>query len=154
MRHDIVTAKTTTEQIKIFCEFADQFKTDFYEKPLLKFLDLPFVSVCAFLREKYCLEDGEQILRPKYFYAIGSDCDDALIFTLGLFLAAEIPKEFIYIVEAKESASATDFVHIFCALFDPKTKKYIWFDNLPGTDFNKLNYSMDQIRITPLTKYI
>lgn len=114
---------------------------------------MDFSDVCEFLRSKYLLEVGEQILRPAFFYAIGGDCDDATIFTIALFRAAGIEKKNIFIVEAKETPQSRDFVHIFCALRDPNTQKLIWFDNLPGTEFNRSAYSMKQLRITPLTDY-
>lgn len=154
MQHDVVTVRTAHEQIKIFCEFAEKFKTDFQEKDLRKFLDMEFSQLCSFLRSHYCLEKGEQILRPKYFAEISSDCDDATIFCIACFRAAGIDKKNIFLVEAKETAQSEDYVHIFCALRDPETKEFLWFDNLPGTEFNRLDYSAQQIRITPLAKYI
>jgi len=154
MRHEIVYADTAHDQIKIFCEMADEFKTDFQFEEMKKFLTMDFEKVCAFLRSKYLREQGEQILRPYYFYKIGSDCDDAFCFTVSLWLAAGVPKSDIYVVEAKERDTDKNYCHIFCALKNPKSGKLIWFDNLPGTEFNRLDYPRERIRATPLTDYI
>lgn len=114
---------------------------------------MDFRDVCAFLRKKYLRETGEQNLRPYFFYKIGSDCDDALIFTIALFLAAGIPRQDIYICEAKEHDDDENYCHIFSALRKPGGN-YIWFDNLPGTEFNRLDYPMERVRISPLTDYL
>lgn len=154
MQHEILYAESSFDQIRIFCEFAEKHKTDFQLPGMRKFLEMPLSELCKFVRSKYLRESGEQILRPIYFAKIGSDCDDGTIFIISCFLAAGIQKKDIYIVEAKENPQEKEYVHIFCALKDPINGKMLWLDNLPGTEFNRLGYSMAQIRITPLTDYI
>lgn len=154
MQHKILYAKTPFEQIQIFCEMAEDYQGDFQFPEMKKFLTMDFKNVCAFLRSKYLREQGEQILRPYYFYKIGSDCDDAFCFMVALWLAAGVPKSDIYVCEAKESETDKNYCHIFAALKDPKSGKMIWFDNLPGTEFNRLDYPLSRVRVTPLTDYI
>lgn len=154
MRHEIRYVNTTQEQIELFCRFARDHQTDFKLPHMKKFLKMDFQQLCNFVTSKYLRETGEQILRPAFFAEIGSDCDDATIFLIALFLAAGIDEKDILIVEAKESPNEKEYVHIFCALKDPNTGKPIWFDNLPGTEFNRIPYSMKQLRITPLTDYL
>lgn len=124
-----------------------------------QFLDMPFPQIFEFVKRQYTLEQGEQIIRPKYYYELSQkgypsgDCDDGTIFIVALFLCAGYPAEKIIICEAKESATDRDYCHIFAAI-ETQSGQRIYFDNLPQSKFNQLDYAANCMRFSRVSEYI
>ena len=157
MRETIFTVSTDREQVELFCNWAEKYKTDFNLPELKQFQNMTLESVCKFLIKNYHTERGEIILRPSIYYEMtqtlghGLDCDDAFIFMAALMRSVKIPKEYILVCEASETVGG-DFVHIFAAL--ETRKKIIWLDNLPGCKFNQLDYPKNKLRVTRFSDYV
>lgn len=150
MNHSTEIVKTTREQIRAFCRFASEFKNDHAGT---KFPDMPFEELRKFLKKKYLLEEGEQILRPKIFAAIGGDCDDAFIFCASLLLFCGVPAKNIYAVEARADKDS-EWTHILCAVADGQGGK-IYLDCLPESiaDAEEF-YGTENLRARSLAEFI
>jgi len=150
MSHTTETVRTTSEQIKVFCRWASEFRNDHAGT---EFPDMPFEELRKFLRKKYLLEDGEQILRPKIFAQIGGDCDDAFIFITSLLLFCGVHPRNIFAVEARGDRDS-EWTHILCAVDDGDGRK-IYFDCLPESiaDAEKF-YGKENLRARSVANYI
>jgi len=112
-----------------------------------------FGELRKFLRKKYLLEEGEQILRPKIYAEIGGDCDDAFIFVSSLMLFSGVNPRNIYAVEARAD-SDSEWTHILCAVDDGHGGK-VYFDCLPGSigDAEKY-YGKENLRARRLSEFL
>jgi hypothetical protein len=144
---------TPFQQVREFCRFAKKYSSDYNQKPLSKYLDADLYDVWKTVQDKYLLEQGEQILRPFYFFQVGGDCDDQCIALTSLFLAVGCSPHNIFICEAKERASDEHYCHIFCAIADPKGG-VIWLDALPESKYNQLDYPESCLKITRMSDYL
>lgn len=136
-----------------FCKFAKKYSTDYLQTPLSKYLDADLYDVWKIVQSKYLVEQGEQILRPFYFFQVGGDCDDQCIALTALLLAAGCNPHNIFICEAKENARDEHYCHIFCAIANPRGG-VVWLDALPESRFNELDYSDDCLKITRMSDYL
>lgn len=101
--------------------------------------------------DRYTLEEGEQILRPLFFWSIGGDCDDgAIMWWSALRWSGFKPSE-ILVCEAREPGEIL-YGHIFAGVV--YRGKKIYLDNLPGCVFGKLHYPQGQYRITKMSDYL
>lgn len=153
VKRAVVEVYTPFQQVKEFCRFAKQYSNDFQRKPLSKYLDADIYDVWKDVKKKYLMEQGEQILRPFYFDQVGGDCDDQCIFLTSLFLAVGCSPHNIFICEAKEKPTDEHYCHIFCAIADPRGG-VIWLDALPESEFNRLDYPQDCVKITRMSDYL
>jgi len=150
MAHETETVQTTKQQITVFCKWAMQHRDDFAET---EFPDMPFSELRKFLKKKYTLEEGEQILRPKIFAAIGGDCDDAFIFVTALMLFSGVDRRNIYAVEARGDRDS-EWTHILCAVDDGEGGK-IYFDCLPESiDDAEEFYGKENLRARAISNYL
>lgn len=159
MRERILTVDSDFEQIQAFCRMAEKYKSDFQNSELSFFQNQPMKKTFQWVVSKYQREEGEQILRPKLYYALSqsgqaSDCDDGFIFWAALLRSVNIPADEIFVCEAKDKASDDFYMHIFAGVQNPKTGKPIWLDNLPGCKFNVLDYPPNRFRFSPMSNYI
>lgn len=150
MRHGFQNVETEFEQIQTFVQFANKYKTDFLTPDLRHFLDMDLRDLFEFTKSKYLLEEGEQILRPKYFARIGGDCDDCTIWYLAAFLCAGVKPENLFIVLARLPGGPWE--HIFCALWHEQ--KIIFLDNLPDSEFDKVPYAAEDMQFSRVTDYL
>lgn len=145
---------TEREQVERFVKFAREFRSDFYSLDMRHFLSLPLPEIHKFVCRQYTLEEGEQLIRPKYYYALAQagfksgDCDDGTIFIASLLMAAGVPYDQIKIIEVKQNASDENYCHIFCAW------NSIYMDNLPDSIFNVNPYAKNRIRETTAADYL
>jgi hypothetical protein len=151
VRRDSVNVQTDFQQIQEFCKFAEKWKTDFALPELRHLVDTELKLIFRQIRERYNLEDGEQILRPKYFWQIGSDCDDQLIFWLSLFRFCGVPKSKILVIEARQPGD-DHYEHIFAGLYN--AGEIIFLDCLPDSEFNKIPYSENDVRVSLMSDYV
>jgi Holliday junction resolvase len=152
MREDITEVETEFEQVQRFVQFADRWKSDFRLAEMRHFLTQDLEKTFAFVVSRYTLEEDEQILRPLYFARIGSDCDDQFIFWVALMLAVNFPKKDLLAVEVKETSKEDIYCHILAAL--RIGGKIIFLDGLPGSQFGKVDYEADQMRIRSIEKFL
>ena len=152
-KETIVEVYTPFQQVKEFCRFAKKYSSDFHKAPLSKYLDADLHDVWKIVQKKYLMEQGEQILRPYYFDQVGGDCDDQCIFLTSLFLAVGCSPHNIFICEAKEVETDEHYCHIFCAIADPRGG-VVWLDALPGSEFNRLDYPQECVKITRMSDYL
>lgn len=151
------TVYTDFEQVQRFVRFANKYKTDFLRSDMQQFLDMPMCKLFDFVRGQYTLEEGEQIIRPMHYANLAEkgyqsgDCDDATIFLVSLWLNI-LPADQILICEAKQEAQDENYCHIFMAV--EINGKRIYFDNLPESQFNKLDYRPNCLRITRAADYL
>ena len=150
MAHETETVQTTRQQIAVFCKWAMQYREDFAGT---NFPDMPASELRKFLKKKYTLEEGEQILRPKIFAAIGGDCDDAFIFVTALMLFCGVDRRHIFAVEARGD-SDSEWTHILCAVSDGAGGK-IYFDCLPESwDDAEKFYGEENLRARRISEYL
>ena len=157
MRREVFTVKTDFDQVQLFCQWAEKFKSDFHREPLNAFLSYDLKRVFDWLIENYHTENGEVILRPLLYWQMvqdkghGLDCDDAFIFMASMLRAVGVKKKDIFVVEVSEPPALDEYVHIFPALQMPG--KILWLDNLPGCKFGNLNYARECVRLTKFSEY-
>lgn len=146
LTHNIRTVATGKQQIAAFLRFAYRFRND---HSTLEFKDMSFDTLRKFLQSAYKLEEGEQILRSRYFWALGGDCDDAAIFCWALMFHERIPFDKILVCEAR-AHSGQGFTHIFAGLENPVGDD-IFFDCLKEYDGD---YADENLRITRASDYV
>lgn len=153
MRHGIESVDSQADQVRLFVQFAAKHSSDFNTHALAEFFNYDIKTIWRFVQSKYLLETEEQIIRPLFYAQVGGDCDDGFIFIVSFLLAGGISPDKIFVVEAKENFSDDYFCHIFPAVKDERGRM-IWLDNLPQSKFNRLDYSENLIKITPVSKYL
>lgn len=154
MPEEIYTVKTSDEQIQVFCQFAEKYKSDFDFPPCKKYQDMPLTDVYKAVLKKYTLEEGEQIIRPLIYEQLGKragDCDDATIFWISLLRSVGFTQNEILICEAKEDDTG-EYCHIFTGL--KLRDGILWIDNLPGTKLGVLDYPRHRVRVTRMSDYL
>ena len=149
----IIEVYTPFQQVREFCRFAKKHSIDWQRGSLRKYLDADLYDIWREVQKKYLLEQGEQILRPFYFMKVGGDCDDQCIALTSLFLAVGCSPHNIFICEAKEVATEEHYCHIFCAIADPRGG-VIWLDALPESEYNRLDYPENCLKITRMSDYL
>ena len=152
-QESIIEVYTPFQQVREFCRFAKKHSIDWQRGDLRKYLDADLYDIWKDVQKKYLLEQGEQILRPYYFMKVGGDCDDQCIALTSLFIAVGCSPHNIFICEAKEVATDEHYCHIFCAIADPRGG-VIWLDALPESEFNRLDYPQDCLKITRMSDYL
>jgi hypothetical protein len=141
------------EQIQVFCQFAETYKDDYLTDFLAPIRTWPLRKFFNEIKKRYCREVGEQILRPLYYWqdGVGGDCDDASIQYMSFFRAAGISPDKIIICEAREPENDY-YSHIFIAL--ARGYERIWLDNLPNSQFNRLDYPGELVRLSLMSDYL
>jgi len=152
MRETIYNVKTPKEQIQTFVKFAQNYADDYFTDELSEIRNWSLEKLFREIRKRYRTEEGEQILRPLYYWAdgVGGDCDDACIQYIGFFTAAGIPDHRQLILEAREPENEY-YTHIFNGLETPRGVMIL--DNLPKTRFNVLEYPPELVRISRVSDY-
>lgn len=143
--------QTEEQQVRLFCRFAEQYKTDFDLPQLRHIQKMKMGEIFNFVIERYTQEEGEQILRPAFFASIGGDCDDGSIFWWALLRWAGVPASDILVCEAREPGEDL-YCHIFAGVVHEEKK--IFLDNLPGCRFGKADYPAAQLRVTRMSNYL
>lgn len=154
MREIKIYANTPFEQVQAFCRFAEKFKSDFFTDELSAIRTWSLEKLFREIRARYLREQGEQIIRPLYYWqdGVGGDCDDASIQYMAYFRAAGIPPEKIIVCEAREPQNDY-YSHIFTAL-EKDDGSLIWLDNLPESKFNRLDYPPELVRLSRMSDYL
>lgn len=158
MPPEVFTVKTDFEQVQLFCQWAEKYKSDFHKEPLRKFWSYDLKDVFTWLIDNYHTERGEIILRPLLYYNMvqekghALDCDDAFIFMSSMLRSIGVKKSDLYVVEVSEPPKLDEYVHIFPALQMPQ--KILWLDNLPGCKYGKLHYPRECVRLTKFSDYV
>lgn len=154
MRQKTYQVSTPTEQIATFCQFAEKFKSDYLTDELEPIRSWSLRELWRQIQARYLREQGEQIIRPLYYWrdGVGGDCDDATIQFMAYFRAAGVPPENIIICEAREPQNDY-YSHIFAALQNDDGS-IIWLDNLPESRFNVLDYPGELVRLTRMVDYL
>ncbi len=152
-QESIIEVYTPFQQVREFCRFAKKHSIDWQRGDLRKYLDADLYDIWKDVQKKYLLEQGEQILRPYYFMKVGGDCDDQCIALISLFISVGCSPHNIFICEAKEVATDEHYCHIFCAIADPRGG-VIWLDALPESQYNRLDYPQNCLKITRMSDYL
>ena len=153
MREVKINASTPFEQVQAFCRFAEKFKSDFFSDELSAIRTWSLEKLLREIRARYLREQGEQIIRPLYYWldGVGGDCDDATVQYMAYFRACRVPAQNIIVSEAREPENDY-YTHIFCAL--ETEKGLIILDNLPESQFNRLDYPPELCRFTRMSEYL
>ena len=152
-QESIIEVYTPFQQVREFCRFAKKHSIDWQRGDLRKYLDADLYDIWKDVQKKYLLEQGEQILRPYYFMKVGGDYDDQCIALISLFISVGCSPHNIFICEAKEVATDEHYCHIFCAIADPRGG-VIWLDALPESQYNRLDYPQNCLKITRMSDYL
>lgn len=154
MRENRIAVSTPMEQLETFCQFAEKHKGDYLTEYLAPIRAWSLKQLFTEIRARYLREQGEQIIRPLYYWqdGVGGDCDDASIQYMAYFRAAGIPPEKIIVCEAREPQNDY-YSHIFTAL-EKDDGSLIWLDNLPESKFNRLDYPPELCRFTRMSEYL
>lgn len=153
MTETVYSVETPKEQIETFVKFARRYADDFFSDVLAPIRSMSLPQLFNQIKKRYRLEEGEQILRPLYYWAdgVGGDCDDAFCQYVGFFTACGVPASRQIIFEAKEE-NAEYYSHIFNGLETPQG--IIYLDNLPHARFNVLEYPPHLVRMSRVSDYI
>lgn len=153
MREVKINASTPFQQVQAFCRFAEKFKSDFFTDELSAIRTWSLEKLFREIRARYLREQGEQIIRPLYYWrdGVGGDCDDAFIQYTAFFLSAGVPAQNIIVCEAREPQNDY-YSHIFSALDTPRG--VVILDNLPESKFNQLDYPGELVRFTRVSEYL
>lgn len=158
MAEFIYDVKTDEEQVALFMQFAEKYKSDFYTAPLKQFQTADAEDVFAWLVRNYRREVGEIIVRPKFYFEMvqklghGLDCDDATIFWCALLRSVGVKPEQILIAEVADERNPDSYCHIFCGV--EVGNDVVWLDNLPGSRYGVHAYDSDLMQITRMSDYL
>lgn len=158
MTEESHTVTTDEEQVRLFMQFAEKYKSDFYEPPLSQFQTADARDVFKWLIKNYRREVGEIIVRPKIYFEMvqkvghGLDCDDATIFWCALLRSVDVPAEKIYIAEVADEKDPESFCHIFCGV--KVGQDIVWLDNLPGCIYGRHFYNPELMQVTRMSDYL
>jgi len=144
----IYNVNSESEQLKLFVNLAVKYQDDWNE--LINYFS-DFEEIFKFTIAKYTREEGEQILRPKYYYQVGGDCDDQFIFLTSLLLWFGIRPENIYLALASWNNGET-FEHVY-AMFKQNRAIYS-LDALPENELGKVAHLKRIVRYWPITEFV
>lgn len=153
MRQTLIKANSPLDQVQTFCKFAAKYASDYFSDELAPIRQWSLQELFKQIRARYLREQGEQIIRPLYYWrdGVGGDCDDAFIQYTAFFLSAGVPAQNIIVCEAREPQNDY-YSHIFSALETPRG--VVILDNLPESKFNQLDYPGELVRFTRVSEYL
>jgi len=142
----VVTVNDKREGIPLMVDMAWKYRKDWagISSEIWLPRDYDFLESLEFIFElaqaRYTLEEGEQFLRPWYFFQIGGDCDDQAIFILSYLFYIGMPADRTYIVEAGNSEDNVYHIFIAVEITINNKPKLILMDAIPGYKFDSINY--------------